>query len=186
MRDGNTQKCSGSPRCLKSFVTQIPPRCRVKRVVVRHHWFPTFKVSHFIFVLEPSAYDFKKKWFWGVDPRYHQEGRVHLRQIQHDKAPERVIRSPERIRGSGRLVRLRFIYARALDSVCRWVLLDGRSDKIRYNQSKGPGVGITAKPIGAYKTIPSGRFAQGAATAKPIGAHPILKDVPSPCTKFGP
>ena len=39
------------------------------------------------------------------------------------------------------------------------------------------GVAIPAKPIRAHpktipKTIPSGRFVQGAATAKPIGAHP--------------
>ena len=42
---------------------------------------------------------------------------------------------------------------------------------------EGRGVAIDAKPIGAHpktipKTIPSGRFAQGATTAKPIGAHP--------------
>ena len=56
------------------------------------------------------------------------------------------------------------------------------SDKIRYDQSsieRVVGVAIAAKPIGAHpktipKTIPSGRFAQGAATAKPIGAHPTL------------
>ena len=49
------------------------------------------------------------------------------------------------------------------------------SDKIRYDQSsiERVGVGISAKPIGARpKTIRSGRFAQGAAAAKPIEAHP--------------
>ena len=70
----------------------------------------------------------------------------------------------------------------------RWVCLEFciylnhpfkyRKKLYRYDQSiEGPGVGITAKQIGAHpktipKTIPSARFAQGAATAKPIGAHP--------------
>ena len=57
------------------------------------------------------------------------------------------------------------------------------SDKFRHDQSsiemywEGRGVAIAAKPIGAHpktilQTIPSGSFVQGAATAKPIEAHP--------------
>ena len=43
------------------------------------------------------------------------------------------------------------------------------------NVSIGRGIAIAAKPIGAHpKTILSGRFVQGAATAKLIGAHPTL------------
>ena len=42
-----------------------------------------------------------------------------------NKSPERIIRSPDRIGMAGRLPRLRFIYARALDSVIsRWLQVE--------------------------------------------------------------
>ena len=47
------------------------------------------------------------------------------------------------------------------------------SDKIRYDQSIVEPIGVHPKTI--PKTIPSARFVQGAATAKPIGAPPYLK-----------
>ena len=49
----------------------------------------------------------------------------------------------------------------------------GVSDKIRYDQSSIERVvGLPSLQKTIPKTIPSGRFAQGATTAKPIGAHP--------------
>ena len=47
---------------------------------------------------------------------------LYLRQVVNNKSPERIVRSPDRIGMAGRLPRLRFIYARALDSVIsRWL-----------------------------------------------------------------
>ena len=48
-----------------------------KRVVVRPYWFLTFLVLISFPVWVTFHIRFQKKWFWGVDLGYYQEGRVH-------------------------------------------------------------------------------------------------------------
>ena len=55
------------------------------------------------------------------------------RQIVNSKSPERIIRSPDKIATASRLTRLRFIWARALDSVIsRWLQVWKIQDVLRF------------------------------------------------------